>query len=84
MIQLTPHCERGGCRGYDSVAEREADIRKLESEGFDHFVPYRDSDAPIALSYGKRQVSKDNPENSGEIRRHWTPKPGDRGYDLLC
>lgn len=84
MVQLAPHRELGGCRGYDSVEEREADIRKLKEEGFDHFVTYRDSNAPIALSYGKRVVSETGAKESGEIRRHWTPKPGDRGYDLLC
>lgn len=84
MVQLTPHRELGGCRGYDSVEEREADIRKLMEKGFDHFTTYRDSAAPIALSYGKRQIPKDDSEFSGEIRRHWSPRPGDRGYDLLC
>lgn len=80
--QLTKHSERGGCRGYDSVGERDLDIERLRGEGYDHFVTYCDSDAPIALSYGKRYV--DNSVVPESVKRVYSPKPGDRGYDLLC
>lgn len=83
MIQLTPHRELGGCRGYDSVVERDTDIEKLKEEGFDHFTTYCDTNAPIALCYGKRVISDIDPEKARE-NRHWSPKPGNRGYDLLC
>lgn len=81
MIQITEHSDRGGNRGYDSVEEREEDVKRLQEEGFDHFVHYRDSQASITLAYGKRDRSRERPLIT---RRPWQPKPGDRGYDLLC
>lgn len=78
MIQITTHTERGGCRGYDTAEEREQDIQALKVEGFNHFVNYRDTQAPIALNYGIGSVQPQQP-----IRRPWQPKPGDPGYDLL-
>jgi hypothetical protein len=80
MIQITEHRELGGCRGYDSVEERDADILALRAEGYDHFVTYRDTQAEVALSYGKCFP----PMATAEIYRSWYPKPGNRGYDLLC
>lgn len=81
MIQLTKHRPLGGNRGYDSVEERDADIERLKAEGYDHFTFYRDAKAPIAVSYGKR-VKSDQPTKPAI--QPWCPKPGDRGYDLLC
>jgi len=80
MIQLTPHNERGGCRGYDTQQEREIDITRLRCEGFNHFTTYRDANSPIALSYGKSPFQATNVL----LQKPWSPKPGDRGYDLLC
>lgn len=79
MKQLTRHTEKGGNRGYDSVEERDEDIKRLKEQGYNHFVTYRDSNASIALSYGIAHY----PMNPIEIKRPWTPKPGDRAYDLL-
>lgn len=53
-MQLTPHTIYGGTRGYVSADQREQDIKELKKQGYDHFVEYKDTQAPIALSYGVR------------------------------
>lgn len=80
MIQITRHNERGGNRGYDSVEERDTDIERLRTQGFNHFVMYHDTQAEIALLYSKVEKSV----ASSTMERPWSPKPGNRGYDLLC
>jgi hypothetical protein len=53
MLQITQHTDRGGNRGYDTTQERDEDIAALREQGFDHFTTYRDTQASIALMYGK-------------------------------
>jgi len=40
-------------RGYRSAADRDLDIKRLQADGFDHFVLYRDTQAPVALCYAR-------------------------------
>ena len=80
MIQITPHTDRGGTRGYDSDAERETDKQTLRAGGFDHFTDYRDTAAEFALSYGIQcwddNAPKRTPPQHGWMVRH-------PGYDLM-
>lgn len=40
-------------RGYNTPADRERAIRMLKRHGYNHFVRYKDTNAEVALCFGK-------------------------------
>jgi len=40
-------------RGYRTAADRKRAIAQLKRQGFDHFVEYRDTQAPVALCFAR-------------------------------
>lgn len=48
MIRLTSIT-----RGYATIADRDRAIAQLRRRGYDHFVRYRDTHAPVALCFGR-------------------------------
>lgn len=60
-------------RGYASRADRARAIAQLKRRGYDHFVEYRDTHAPVALCFGRTttpQLPPREPVHLVEISQH--------------
>ena len=65
MIQITPIT-----RGYRTVADRNRAIAQLRRQGYDHFVEYRDTAAPVALCFARSTTPQRPPLHLVEISQH--------------
>lgn len=57
-------------RGYRTRADRTRAIAQLKRAGYDHFVEYRDTHAPIALCFGRSSTPQQPAVELVELSQH--------------